>query len=165
MLLVVQAKAITKGKGAYDQWSALNTVKLGVVQAKKCTDSLEKQSGATNKKYNVEIRKIQPVVVTANYLINTVVIDDVPVISVDYLLSILGGAKVSVHTEGRDDYYIKDTYLPDDWKIDEFAKLLYESFEWKVDLEKAKEKTKYQSCGKYIFEIPYIEEADEVVFG
>ena len=32
MLLVVQAKAITKGKGAYDQWSAFNTVKLGVVQ-------------------------------------------------------------------------------------------------------------------------------------
>ncbi|MFQ7660923.1 MAG: hypothetical protein ACLRLS_10670 [Roseburia intestinalis] len=165
MLLIVQAKAITKGKGPHDQWSALNTVKLGVLQAKKCTDSLGKQLGTINKKYNVEIRKIQPVVVTANYLINTVVIDDVPVISADYLLSLLGGAKVSVHTEGSDDYYLKDTYLPNDWKVEEFAELLYESYEWNVDLEKVKEKVKYQSCGKYIFEIPHIEETDVVVVG
>ena len=113
----------------------------------------------------MEIRKIQPVVVTANCLINTVVIDDVPVISADYLLSMLGGAKVSVHTEGSDDYYIKDTYLSSDWKVEEFTELLYESYEWNVDLEKVKEKVKYQSCGKYIFEIPYIEETDVLVVG
>lgn len=162
MLLIVQAKAITKGKGPHDQWSALNTVKLGVLQAKKCTDFLGKQLGIISKKYNVEIKKIQPVVVTANYLINTVVIGDVPVISADYLLAMLGGAKVSVHTEGSDDYYIKDTYLSSDWNVEEFTELMYESYEWNVDLEKVKEKVKYRSCGNYIFEIPYIEEMDMV---
>lgn len=121
--------------------------------------------GTINKKNNVKITKIQPVVVTANYLINTVVIDDVPIISADYLLSMLGGAKVSVHTEDCNDYYIKDTYLSSDWKVEEFTKLLYESYEWNIDLEKAKEKVKYQSCSKYIFAIPYIEETDMIVVG
>lgn len=55
--------------------------------------------------------------------------------------------------------------MPNDWKVEEFAELLYESYEWNVDLEKVKEKVKYQSCGKYIFEIPHIEETDVVVVG
>jgi len=40
--------------------------------------------------------------------------------------------------------------------------VLYESYEWNVDLEKVKEKVKYRSCGNYIFEIPYIEEMDMI---
>ena len=158
ILILIQAKAIAKGKGPHDQWSAYNTVKLGVAQAKKCTRFLEKNLEEFSTKHNVKVEKVQPLVVTANYLMNTIVIDDVPVISIDYLIAILDGAKVAVHRENVKDYYIKKNYLPLDWKIDEFIRLLYKSYEWDVDLENVKEKVKYKSCDKYIFEIPYLEE-------
>ncbi len=141
LLLLIQIKSSTKVKSPYDNWCVQNTIKKGVEQCKTCKKYINKEGIhikdlLNNTGINIEgIEDIQTIVVTPNYHFNGISIQDIPIVNLGYLISLLNGAKVEIMKENFEVNEIAMAYLEENWKSSDFIRLLKKPFDWKVDLE------------------------------
>lgn len=129
LILLIQIKGISESRVPYEYWKCKIKIQEGVEQAKLASEYLTIESqllkGLLTKR-NISLEKIsviQPIVITPDITFNGWNISNIPVICLDYILSILNGAKLEIVS--KDQKIIETNYfLSPEPTADEIINLL-----------------------------------------
>lgn len=129
LILLIQIKGISESRTPYEYWKSKIKIQEGVVQAKLAGEHLNIESqilkGLLDKK-DISLKKIiiiQPIVITPDSTFNGWNINNIPILSLDYILSILQGGKSEIITNKQKKLETK-YYLSQGPTADEIISLL-----------------------------------------
>lgn len=154
IVLLVQAKAVNECTTPYERWKTRNTIIKGIRQAQLAKLYIEMNPQKYKLPQNIAV--LQNVVVVPLDEFNGWSNEDVPVISIDYLISMLNGAEFDmVDKDGNVMTHLK--YLIKDSKPEDVQGLLTNPYFIRVQKNVLKKNFFSEIVGGFNFIIPRIE--------
>lgn len=154
IVLLVQAKTVNECTTPYERWKTRNTIIKGIRQAQLAKLHIEMNPQKYKLPQNIAV--LQGVVVVPLDEFNGWSNEDVPVISIDYLISMLNGAKFDlINEDGNVMTHLK--YLTKDSKPEDVQGLLINPYFIRVQKNVLKKNFISEIVGGFNFIIPRME--------
>jgi len=159
LILLIQIKGISESRTPYEYWKSKIKIKEGVEQAvlagKYVTLESQMLKGLVKKK-NISQNKItiiQPIVITPAFTFSGWNKNNIPVLSLDYILSILNGAKSEIIS--KDNEIIETKYfLSQEPTADEIVSLLKNPYYQLIESTNITTKIREDYLPGFKFEVP-----------
>lgn len=163
LILLIQAKAVTGCRTPYEYWLAKNTISKGILQARLAEEYYNNNPNELSKLCkNLNINEtplVKSIVIIPNEQFIGWNCDQVPVISLNYFLSVLGGAKNNTVTDDNKTV-LQKFYLPSNARSQELFEILKNPYYRDVYTPKMKIQYNSLTIGGVKFKLPSLESKD-----